>query len=69
MVETHKRIAEAAVAHGKFAGTPGTPDNLDELIDMGYRFIPMGADVVGLSEYCSSLVAEFQKMKNPPASS
>ena len=45
----------------KFAGTPGTPDNMDELIDMGYRFISIGADVVGLSEYCKNLVTEFKK--------
>lgn len=61
LIETRKRVADVAVAHGKFAGTPGTPANLDELIDMGYRFISMGADVVGLSQYCSGLVAEFSK--------
>ena len=34
---------------------------MDELIDMGYRFISIGADVVGLSEYCKNLVTEFKK--------
>jgi hypothetical protein len=28
---------------------------------MGYRFISMGADVVGLSQYCRDLAAEFHK--------
>ncbi|MFH1007027.1 MAG: aldolase/citrate lyase family protein [Candidatus Latescibacterota bacterium] len=61
LIETRKRVAEVCVAHGKFAGTPGTPANLDELIEMGYRFINMGADVLALSQYCSGLVAEFAK--------
>lgn len=61
IVETRKRIAEVCAAHGKFAGTPGTPDNLDELIGMGYRFISMGADVVGLSQYCKDVMNEFRK--------
>ena len=61
ITETRKRIAEVAVAHGKFAGTMGTPDNLDELIAMGYRFVSMGADVLGLSEFCRDLAAQFRK--------
>lgn len=61
ITETRRRVAEVCAAAGKFAGTPGNPDNLDELIKMGYRFISMGADVVGLSEYCKGIVAEFQK--------
>lgn len=60
IVETRKRIAEVCVRHGKFAGTVGAPSNLDELIDMGYRFISIGADVSGLSQYCRGLVAEFR---------
>ena len=61
LVSTRKRIAEVAVAHGKFAGTVGAPANLDDLVAMGYRFISMGADVVGLSQYCNDLAAEFTK--------
>jgi len=26
------------------------------LVDMGYRFLSVGADVVGLSQYCTSIV-------------
>lgn len=61
--EVRRRVAEAALAHGKFAGTMGDPDNIDELLDMGYRFINMGADVIGLNEYCRGLVAEFEKRR------
>jgi len=50
-----KRVAEAAVKYGKFAGTVAQPANRQELIDMGYTFLSMGADVVGLSMYCSQM--------------
>ena len=51
IIKTRKRVAEVAVKNGKFAGTPGSPDTLDQLVDMGYRFIPMGADVLALVPY------------------
>lgn len=53
--ETQRRIAELAVKHGKFAATAGDIGNLKGLIEMGYRFISIGADVVGLSEYYQNL--------------
>ena len=63
--EIRKKVADVALANGKIAGTVGNPGNLDDLIKMGYRFINIGADVVGLNQYCKSLAAEFQaKRKN-----
>ncbi len=59
--ETRKKIADIALANGKIAGTVGNPGNIDDLIEMGYRFISMGADVVGLSQYCKSLAQEFRQ--------
>ncbi|MBA4386472.1 MAG: aldolase [Verrucomicrobia bacterium] len=61
LLDASRRVAEAAVAHGKFAGTVGSAANLDELIAMGYRFVSVGADVAGLSQYCKGIVAEFTK--------
>ena len=61
LIETRKRVAEVANKHGKFAGTVGSPANKEELIAMGYHFISMGADVVGLKNYCSELVSAFNK--------
>ena len=55
LLDARRRVAEAAAVHGKFAGTVASPANLDELIALGYRFLSMGADVVGLSQYCKSL--------------
>ena len=61
LLETRKRVAEVAVKHGKFAGTPASIDNLDELIAMGYKFLAIGADVVGIGEYCKQLIEGFTK--------
>ena len=41
-------IAKTARKHGKFAGTVGGLGNFDELVDMGYQFINVTADVVAL---------------------
>jgi 4-hydroxy-2-oxoheptanedioate aldolase len=57
--DTRKRVAEVARKHGKFAGTVGSPDNLRDLIAMGYHFVSVGADVVGLKNYCGSLLKGF----------
>lgn len=49
LIETRKFVAELANKYGKFAATTGNIDDLDELIDIGYKFINIGADVVGLN--------------------
>jgi 4-hydroxy-2-oxoheptanedioate aldolase len=59
VIEARRLVAEACARHGKWAATPGNPANLDELLELGYRFIPMGADVVGLSNYCRDMFAQF----------
>lgn len=46
--EARRKVAEAAVRHGKFAGTVGLPT--PEMLGMGYRFFNIAADVVGLAE-------------------
>ncbi|CAL1520739.1 aldolase/citrate lyase family protein [Chitinophaga sp. MM2321] len=61
IIETRKRVAEVANKHGKFAGTVGSTDNLDELTAMGYHFVSIGADVVGLKNYCAGIVHAFNK--------
>ena len=62
--DAQKRIAEVAIKHNKFAGTIGGPANLDKLISLGYQFISVGADVVGLSKYYQELVAAFGETKS-----
>lgn len=57
IIETRKLIAQVARDHGKVAGTVGNPDNLQELVDMGYNFVNIGADVIGLTNYFKSLLS------------
>ena len=54
--ETRKRIAEAARKYGKFAGTVGGIANYKELVDMGYSFISIGADVCALATAYADIV-------------
>lgn len=61
LIDARRRVAEAAVKHGKFAGIPGSIENLDELVEMGYRFIVIGSDVVSIGEYCRQLTDGFSK--------
>lgn len=60
LIETRKRVAEVARKYGKFAATTGSVQNAKELIDMGYQFISIGADVVGVSSYCNGIIKEFK---------
>jgi len=59
LLEARRKVAATALKHGKFAGTTTSAANLNEFIDMGYRFLSMGADVIGLSRYCTQIVETF----------
>ncbi|MCG3148581.1 MAG: 4-hydroxy-2-oxovalerate aldolase [Verrucomicrobiae bacterium] len=50
--KTRERIAQVARKHGKFAGAVGSPATRQGLIDMGYQFINVAADVTALSNHC-----------------
>lgn len=59
ITSARRQVAETARKHGKFAGTVGSPANLNELKSMGYQFVSVGADVVGLSQYCQKMLSAF----------
>ena len=61
LVETRELVAKVAHKYGKYAGTVGRIDNLNQLTDMGYGFISIGADVVGLTNYFKNLIERFNK--------
>ena len=61
ITDARKKIAETAHRHGKFAGTVGNTTNLQDLRSMGYQFISLGADVIGLSQYCKDLINVFHQ--------
>ncbi|MDR2039395.1 MAG: hypothetical protein LBQ60_15850 [Bacteroidales bacterium] len=60
LIKTRELIATTARKYGKYAGTTGSPDNFKQLNDMGYQFVNLGADVVGLIDYCRKLVNGFR---------
>lgn len=59
LLEARKLVAQVANKYGKFAATSGGIDSLDSFLAMGYTFVNVGADVVGLSQYCKNLVDRF----------
>ncbi len=48
--QARRQVAEAARRHGKFAGTVGSIETLPRLVEMGYQFVNVGADVLALSD-------------------
>lgn len=56
MDETRRLVAKTARKYGKNAGTVGGTGNFDELAAMGYNFISLGADVVGVANYFTDIV-------------
>lgn len=59
VLAARQRIAQCAQQHHKFAGTVGSAASLPSLLEAGYRFVSMGADVVALVEYFGNIAAAF----------
>ena len=64
LLKTREQVAKIARKYGKFAGTTGSIDNYKNLIEMGYNFVNLGSDVVGLTAYCQKLAGEFKRGVN-----
>ena len=56
------QVAETANKYGKVAAINCAPDGVQGMIDMGYRFVACGADVVGLGAYWQQVADEFAKV-------
>jgi len=65
VTDARRRVAEACKRHGKLAGTVcPSSSRINELIDMGYLFLSLGADVLGLWDYWKKIqqgIAEHVK--------
>jgi len=57
--KARRRLAEVARSNGKIAATVCGPDRIGELVDMGYNFLSIGSDVVGLTQYAERTLAAF----------
>lgn len=62
LVEARRRVAEAANRHGKVAATTGPIERLGEFLTLGYRFVSVGADVIGVNTYCRGIVSTFHQV-------
>jgi len=59
ILETRRRIPEVARKYGKFAGTICTEADYSSLVDMGYQFLNVGADVTELTEGFKRILASI----------
>ena len=55
VADARKRVGEAARKHGKFAGIPCGVEAVPQMIDLGYQFLTMGADVVAMTAYYGNM--------------
>ena len=53
-------VANTARKYGKMAGTVGGIGNYKQLEEMGYNFINLGADVVGLTNYYTDIISKLK---------
>ena len=60
--QTRRRIAELARKHGKFAAATGPAAMLGDLIDMGYQFVNVCADVVSLYQSFTEIEARCREV-------
>lgn len=60
LLRVKELIAKTARKHGKMAGTVGGVGNFKQLEAMGYNFINLGADVVGLAGYCTDIISKIK---------
>lgn len=67
IVAARKQVAEVANRHGKFAATTSSMDTMQEYLDMGYKFINVGADVLALTAAFSKTVEKFTGLRRPAA--
>ena len=60
VIQARKAVAQACCRHGKFAATAAPLDDVPELLEMGYRFIKVAADVVCLARGFEQTVAALK---------
>jgi len=56
LLAARELVAKTARKYGKIAGTTGSAENKKELESMGYNFINVCADVVGLGIYFKNVI-------------
>jgi len=62
VLDAERQVVQAARRQGKFAGAVASLDCLPAKIELGFRFINVGADVVALTEYFGRIARAFQAL-------
>ena len=62
VLKTRALVAKTARKYGKIAGTVGGVGNAKTLMDEGYNFISIGADVVALAGYFKDITDNVNKL-------
>ena len=60
LLRVKELVAKTARKHGKMAGTVGGVGNFKSLEEMGYNFINLSSDVVGLTRYCADIISKIK---------
>jgi len=55
-------IPKIAAKHGKFAGTVSSFETYESLINMGYNFLNIGVDVIGVADYFMECKKTFKNI-------
>ena len=61
IAEARERVAQAAADHGKFAAIPASVEQVPELVEMGYQFFSLAADVFSLGMHWKQLIDQFRE--------
>ncbi|HXK45121.1 MAG TPA: aldolase/citrate lyase family protein, partial [bacterium] len=62
VIETREKVATVCKQYGKFCSTPCSLQQMEEYIKMGYNFLNLGADVIGLGQYWKDLMNQARKI-------
>ena len=57
-----RKVADACAKHGRHWGTPVSAATAEKYLEMGARFLNVGADVLGLAEYYRGIRSAFEKL-------
>jgi 4-hydroxy-2-oxoheptanedioate aldolase len=62
VLKARRRVAESCRKHKRWAGVPASPQTARALIDEGFLFLAMGADVIAIGQYFASIRADLEKI-------
>lgn len=63
VVKARRRVAAACRKHGRWAGVPASTQSVKELMDEGFLFFSIGADVIAISQYFKEIRSSLEKLE------